>query len=273
MRPHLPRKAAAELKTRIRLRLQETYRYFDSCRELTEAQVLTKAIQESDPLFSKVLKMFASRVAYACERLKLVIDQLDELFVGTLDSFSQKLLREFAFESGKIERAEITDDAKSYSQQLIHDVLRAWIQKQPQDIVDSLMFAGELYSVDYYVATVEQSLNFASANFIEPKFSNADALVFQQATEQLAQIQLAQLQTLQNYYLLDGEFYKFVNGTKFRNDRLNRIFAKSLPRIIQTLQQHDYKHYLSSKLTVEKSDFATLIKVIREQQIFKKSCT
>jgi exodeoxyribonuclease V beta subunit len=33
--------------------------------------------------------MFASRIAYACERLKLVIDQLDELFVGTLDSFSQ----------------------------------------------------------------------------------------------------------------------------------------------------------------------------------------
>lgn len=265
------RKAAAELKTRIRLRLQETYRYFDSCRELTETQVLTKAAQESDPLFSKGLKMFASRIAYACERLKLVIDQLDELFVGTLDSFSQKLLREFAFESGKIERAEITDDAKSYSQQLIHDVLRAWIQKQPQDIVDSLMFAGELHGVDYYVATVEQSLNFASANFIEPKFSNADVQLFQQAIEQLAKIQLDQLQTLQNYYLLDGEFYKFANGTKFRNDRLNRIFAKSLPRIIQTLQQHDYKHYLSSKLSAEKSDFATLIKVIREQQIFKKA--
>lgn len=265
------RKAAAELKTRIRLRLQETYRYFDSCRELTETQVLTKAAQESDPLFSKVLKMFASRIAYACERLKLVIDQLDELFVGTLDSFSQKLLREFAFESGKIERAEITDDAKSYSQQLIHDVLRAWIQKQPQDIVDSLMFAGELHGVDYYVATVEQSLNFASANFIEPKFSNADVQIFQQAIEQLAKIQLDQLQTLQSYYLLDGEFYKFANGTKFRNDRLNRIFAKSLPRIIQTLQQHDYKHYLSSKLSAEKSDFATLIKVIREQQIFKKA--
>ncbi|MFW1642436.1 UvrD-helicase domain-containing protein [Acinetobacter guillouiae] len=265
------RKAAAELKTRIRLRLQETYRYFDSCRELTEAQVLTKAAQESDPLFSKVLKMFASRIAYACERLKLVIDQLDELFVGTLDSFSQKLLREFAFESGKIERAEITDDAKSYSQQLIHDVLRAWIQKQPQDIVDSLMFAGELHGVDYYVATVEQSLNFASANFIEPKFSNADVQLFQQAIEQLAKIQLDQLLTLQSYYLLDGEFYKFANGTKFRNDRLNRIFAKSLPRIIQTLQQHDYKHYLSSKLSAEKSDFATLIKVIREQQIFKKA--
>ncbi|MEG2269628.1 MAG: exonuclease V subunit beta, partial [Acinetobacter sp.] len=176
-------------------RLQETSRYFEACRELTEHEVLAKAKQESDPLFSKLLEIFASRIAYACERLKLVIDQLDELFVGTLDSFSQKLLREFAFESGKIERAEITDDAKSYSHQLIHDILREWIQKQPQEIIDSLMFAGELHGVDYYVATVEQSLNFASANFIEPQFSSVDFEQFQSAVEQLKQISLVQLQS------------------------------------------------------------------------------
>lgn len=265
------RKAAAELKSRIRSRLQDTFHYFESCRELTESQVLNKAQQETDPLFSKLLKTFASQVAYACERLKLVIDQLDELFVGTLDSFSQKLLREFAFESGKIERAEITDDAKSYTYQLIHDVLRAWIQKQPQDIVDSLMFAGELHGVDYYASTVEQSLNFASAKFVEPQFSTVDAQSFQQAIEQLSQIQLQQLQTLEAYYLLDGDYYKFCNGTKFRSDRFHRIFTKSLPQIIQTIQQQGYKHYLSSGLAVEKSDFSTLIKVLREQQIFKKA--
>ncbi|AXQ21024.1 exonuclease V subunit beta [Acinetobacter wuhouensis] len=265
------RKAAAELKSRIRARLQETFRYFESCRELTEAEVLAKAQQETDPLFAKVLVTFATQIAYACERLKLVIDQLDELFVGTLDSFSQKLLREFAFESGKIERAEITDDAKSYSHQLIHDILRAWIQKQPQEIVDSLMFAGELRGVDYYVATVEQSLNFASAQFIEPQFSSADSQMFQQAIEQLAQIPPEKLQSLEAYYLLDGEYYKFINGTKFRSDRFHRIFAKSLPQIIQTVQKNDYKHYLSSSLATAKTDFATLIKVLREQQIFKKA--
>ena len=265
------RKAAAELKSRIRLRLQESYRYFDACRELTEQEVLAKAAQESDPLFSKLLTTFASQIAYACERLKLVIDQLDELFVGTLDSFSQKLLREFAFESGKIERAEITDDAKSYSHQLIHDVLRAWIQKQPQDIVDSLMFAGELHGVDYYISTVEQSLNFASAQFIEPQFSSADAESFKQAIEQLAKIKLEQLQMLGTYYLLDGDYYKFTNGTKFRSGRFNRIFAKSLPQIIETLQHADYKHYLSANLSLARSDFATLIKTIHEAQIFKKA--
>lgn len=265
------RKAAAELKSRIRSRLQETARYFEACRELTEQEVLAKAKQESDPLFSKLLETFASRIAYACERLKLVIDQLDELFVGTLDSFSQKLLREFAFESGKIERAEITDDAKSYSHQLIHDILREWIQKQPQEIIDSLMFAGELHGVDYYVATVEQSLNFASANFVEPQFSTADFKTFQNAVEQFKQIPLDQLQSLEAYYLLDGEHYKQINGTKFRNGRFNRIFAKSLPHIIETLQRSGAKHYLSTSLATAKADLATLIKVLGEEQIFKKS--
>lgn len=265
------RKAAAELKSRIRSRLQETARYFEASRELTEHEVLAKAKQESDPLFSKLLETFASRIAYACERLKLVIDQLDELFVGTLDSFSQKLLREFAFESGKIERAEITDDAKSYSHQLIHDILREWIQKQPQEIIDSLMFAGELYGVDYYVATVEQSLNFASAKFVEPQFSTADFKTFQNAVEQFKQIPLDQLQSLEAYYLLDGEHYKQINGTKFRNGRFNRIFAKSLPHIIETLQRSGAKHYLSTSLSAAKTDLATLIKVLREEQVFKKA--
>ena len=48
-----------------------------------------------------MLERNANQIGYACERLQLVLDQLDELFVGTLDSFSQTLLREFAFESGK----------------------------------------------------------------------------------------------------------------------------------------------------------------------------
>jgi exodeoxyribonuclease V beta subunit len=138
------RAAAAELKTRIRLRLQDMYRDLQAYRGLTEQEVLAQAKQQTDPLMQHVLLHFATRIDYACERLKLVLDQLDELFVGTLDSFSQKLLREFAFESGKIERAQITDDAKRYTRQLIHDVLREWIQAQPQALIDGLYNIGAL---------------------------------------------------------------------------------------------------------------------------------
>ena len=100
-----------------------------------------------------------------------MIDQLDELFVGTLDSFSQKLLREFAFESGKIERAEITEDAKSYTRQLIHDVLREWIQSQPQQVINFYISVGNLKSVDHYIQLVESSLNFSSATFETSRFA------------------------------------------------------------------------------------------------------
>ncbi|MDU6055513.1 MAG: UvrD-helicase domain-containing protein, partial [Acinetobacter junii] len=141
------RAAAAELKTRIRARLVEVQQFLEPFRNVLEADIYQFALQENDPLKQHILQTFAPRIAYACERLKLVIDQLDELFVGTLDSFSQKLLREFAFESGKIERAQITEDAKAYTRQLIHDVLREWIQAQPQPLIDTLYMVGGLKNV------------------------------------------------------------------------------------------------------------------------------
>ena len=231
------RKASAELKSRIRARLVETHRYFESCRDLTEAQILAKAKQETDPLFAQVLPTFATQIAYACERLKLVIDQLDEIFVGTLDSFSQKLLREFTFESGKIERAEITDDAKSYTYQLIHDVLRAWIQQQPQNIIDYLLLNKKLKSQDSYVSMVENSLNFASAQFQVITPPEIDLPQFSQEIENLQQLDLAQLESLSDYYLPDGQYHQIV-GKKWRDAcKMQLLLTQSLPAFLAALQQ------------------------------------
>ena len=265
------RKASAELKSRIRARLQETFRYFEDCRELTESEVLAKAEQEKDPLFSTILKTFATQIAYACERLKLVIDQLDDLFVGTLDSFSQKLLREFAFESGKIERAEITDDAKSYSFQLIHDVLREWIQAQPQKLIDHMMFAGYLKPVDYYAPVVEQSLNFASAQFVAPSFDESEWHTRQDIFDQLQNIDIENMKTLAPYYLEEGDYGKAFNGVKFKNGRFQRIFHESLPLLINSLKAFGADFYLNGMLSGARDDLATFAKVYHEQQIFKKS--
>ena len=204
------RKAAAELQSRVRLRLIETQRYFEGCRVLTEHEVIAKATAESDPLFATLLNTFSNRIAYACERLKLVIDQLDELFVGTLDSFSQKLLREFAFESGKIEYATITDDAKSYSYQLIHDVLREWIQAQSQPTIDYLLLNKKLKSQDSYVSVVESSLNFTSAYFQPIPPPQVDLTEFEQYIDQLIRIDLSQSPTLSEYYLEDGQYFKIL---------------------------------------------------------------
>ncbi|NHB56731.1 UvrD-helicase domain-containing protein [Acinetobacter sp. 194] len=231
------RKAAAELKSRVRSRLQDTQRYFEACRELTEQQILAKAEQESDPLFAVLLKTFSTQIGYVCERLKLVIDQIDELFVGTLDSFSQKLLREFAFESGKIEYAQITDDAKKYSRQLIHDILREWIQQQSQHTIDYLLLNQKLKSEDAYVSVVENSLNFASAHFqpvITPDF---DVQAFQKEVDQFIQLDLSQVQSLSDFYAPDGQHHK-VLAKKWRDDlKLQRLLHDALPALIEGLKQ------------------------------------
>ncbi|MGE8557933.1 MAG: UvrD-helicase domain-containing protein [Acinetobacter sp.] len=231
------RAAAAELKNRIRLRLVETLRYFDSCQTLTQAEIQAKIAAESDPLFQKVLGDYATRVDFARERLKLVIDQLDELFVGTLDSFSQKLLREFSFESGKIERADITDDAKSYTYQLIHDVLREWIQLQPQNVVDYLLLNQKLKSQEAYVPVVENSLNFASAQFQEVQAPELDLNQFEQLVDEFIQLDLGLIASLSDYYCADGQYHSVI-GKKWRTDGLmQRTLCDDLPAFIHALAE------------------------------------
>ena len=234
------RKAAAELKSRIRARLQETYRYFDACRDLSEQEILLKAQQEKDPLFAKLLLTFATQVAYACERLKLVIDQLDELFVGTLDSFSQKLLREFAFESGKIERAEITDDAKSYSHQLIHDVLREWIQAQPQEVVDYLVVNKKLKSQDGYIDLVDKTLNFSNAKILQSQDVNIDFNQLKQAVADLVAVDLSTISKLSPYYELES-----ISADKFLKPWsepgvMKSLLFNDLPLLIEKLKENGY---------------------------------
>ncbi len=245
----------------------ETHRYLDAKRSLTEKEILLQAEQESDLLLQHILKHFATRIAYACERLKLVIDQLDELFVGTLDSFSQKLLREFAFESGKIERAQITDDAKTYSRQLIHDVLREWIQSQPQTVIDALYLAGELKSVDSFVKLVEDSLNFSSAHF---KLPEKPTIQF----EQLAQLkQLAaeiDISLLEPYYSLDGDHYKHVSGTIFRNGAFNKLFSECLPQLLQVLKQSDSILVFDGSLAIQRELVFKFLGQLADQKVFKK---
>ncbi|AVF46509.1 exonuclease V subunit beta [Acinetobacter nosocomialis] len=261
------RAAAAELKSRIRARLVETYRYLDAKRSLTEKEILLQAEQETDLLLQHVLKHFATRIAYACERLKLVIDQLDELFVGTLDSFSQKLLREFAFESGKIERAQITDDAKTYSRQLIHDVLREWIQSQPQTVIDALYLAGELKSVDSFVKLVEDSLNFSSAHF---KLPEKPTIQFEQLTQLKQLAAEIDISLLEPYYLLDGEHHKHVSGTIFRNGAFNKLFSECLPQLLQVLKQSDSILVFDGSLAVHRELVFKFLGQLADQKVFKK---
>ena len=261
------RAAAAELKTRIRARLVEVQQFLEPFRNVLEADIYQFALQENDPLKQHVLQNFAPRIAYACERLKLVIDQLDELFVGTLDSFSQKLLREFAFESGKIERAQITEDAKAYTRQLIHDVLREWIQAQPQPLIDTLYMVGGLKNVDYFIGMVESSLNFSSAQFKLPNFPEIEWAQLQQWRQQAQQIEL---NCLAEYFNLDGAHYSHINGTSFRNHAFNKLFSESLPQLLKTLAETENLQVFDAYFSSQRDAAFKFLDKLNEQKIFKK---
>lgn len=242
------RAAAAELKSRVRARLIETLRYFEGCQSLTEREIQAKIAAEQDPLFIKVLTDYAQRVGFAQERLKLVIDQLDELFVGTLDSFSQKLLREFSFESGKIERADITDDAQSYTQQLIHDVLREWIQAQPQPVVNYLLMSQQLKSVENFIPLVNDTLNFASASMVEVQSPNLKIDAFEKHLSYLAQINEQDIEKLSEYYLEDGQYFDLINKKAFSKGKFTKIFRESLPQVISSLKVYGKESFFSQSI-------------------------
>ncbi len=242
------RAAAAELKSRVRARLIETLRYFEGCQSLTEREIQAKIAVEQDPLFIKVLTDYAQRVGFAQERLKLVIDQLDELFVGTLDSFSQKLLREFSFESGKIERADITDDAQSYTQQLIHDVLREWIQAQPQPVVNYLLMSQQLKSVENFIPLVNDTLNFASASMVEVQSPNLKIDAFEKHLSYLAQINEQDIEKLSEYYLEDGQYFDLINKKAFSKGKFTKIFRESLPQVISSLKVYGKESFFSQSI-------------------------
>ncbi|HQW54219.1 MAG TPA: UvrD-helicase domain-containing protein, partial [Acinetobacter sp.] len=261
------RAAAAELKSRIRLRLVEIQQFLEPLRSVLEADIHILAAQESDPLKQHLLQNFAPRIAYACERLKLVIDQLDELFVGTLDSFSQKLLREFAFESGKIERAQITDDAKSYTRQLIHDVLREWIQAQPQQIIDALYIVGGLKGVDHFVGMVESALNFSSAQFKLPEMPKTELSQLQQWQQQARKIELIELA---QYFELDGMYYSYISGTYFKKDAFYYLFSEALPQLLTGLENTDNVQIFDAHFADARKAAFNFLDKLDSQKIFKK---
>lgn len=193
------RKATAELKNRVRLRVEETLAYIQRHQQLNSVEITAKIQNETDPLFQQVLKDYGSRLDYARRRLRLVLNQLDELFVGTLDSFSQKLLREFAFESGKIERAELTEDQDLYIQQLIHDVLRDWIQQQPQYMVNHLYVQNLLKPVEHYTGLVRDALNFSKQHFRKIELAECDLNKLEACISQLVSIQEHDLAVMRRY--------------------------------------------------------------------------
>ncbi|RLL42568.1 exodeoxyribonuclease V subunit beta [Acinetobacter cumulans] len=263
------RKAAAELKSRIRQRLYQVLSLLESLRSTQVAVIQAKAEAEKDELVKVILERHAHQIGYACDRLQLVLDQLDELFVGTLDSFSQNLLREFAFESGKIERAEITNDDSVYIQQLVHDTLREWIQQQPQYLINYLLIQNKLSSIDSYMDVVGKSLNFAYVELEKPQ----EIFSEEKFEDKIQKLKYFNHTEMSEYYGKEGQFSDQINNRIFVKGSFPKIFLEDIPNLLLNITKLGPAWFFSEEadsclVCIEKMFFGSDGK--REFRVFKK---
>lgn len=159
------RKAVSELRQRIRNNLQEILDFFQQHRGADNIELANALHTKKHPLFKLLAEEFQNNINYLCERLNLALDQYDELYIGTLDSLTQKLLREFRFETGQTQTLQLTEQQNQLLYQITHDGLRAWIQQQPADLIKQLYEVDFFQSIDDYFNLLKQSLNFKSAEW------------------------------------------------------------------------------------------------------------
>jgi|GEM_PF-91731 len=100
---------------------------------------------------------------HCLNRLDLALQGFDELFVGTLDSFCQKLLSEFAFESGQGERLVISEQEQELCAEILHDAVRQWRAKQDPHLIGLLLQTKKLHDGTAYQYSVATVMNFLSA--------------------------------------------------------------------------------------------------------------
>ncbi|MDE2421792.1 MAG: UvrD-helicase domain-containing protein [Gammaproteobacteria bacterium] len=158
------RAAAAELQDRIRKRIQEVGLLLQIAID-DSARATMRATDTNDVLGLSLLVKLSSKEKRkeACDQLKLALDTFDELFINTLDSFCQKILREFAFDTGQGEPREISEQEDELKQQLIHDALRQWRSQQDPRLIEMLVLTNSITDIEDHEGVVKTTLNFLSA--------------------------------------------------------------------------------------------------------------
>lgn len=224
------RTAAAELKLRIRKRFEDFRSLFHRAIE-NHAEVLQHMQAEQDWLAVYLLqKLDVGQLNHARNRLQLALDSFDELFVGTLDSFCQKLLNEFAFDSGQHEILQISEQEAEACYQVMHDALRQWRSRQPARIIELLVLTDQLKDVEDYRGSITTVLNFLSAQLQPVEMPVIDWQLFENTQQQLTQCDWSSLAA---FLQPDGEHHsKLMKNRAFTNN------AQVFPGIVAALQDN-----------------------------------
>ena len=116
-------------------------------------------IEQKDPKLDFLL---------AKRRTQTALNQLDKLFVSTLDSLCQKWLLEFSSETGYSSDVQISNDVSHVVGAMVHDQLRGFMafiyNRHADDTALYQFISAKLKLADDFEKAVERALNFYTAH-------------------------------------------------------------------------------------------------------------
>lgn len=224
------RAAAAELKARIRKSF-ETYRSL--LRQAIDApeQTLQQVMANKDVLGEYLLKKLdVDQQVHGQNLLQFALDTFDELFVGTLDSFCQKLIREFAFDSGQYESLTISEQDAELCYQVLHQSLRQWYSQQDPRLIELLVLTGQYKDVDHFEGNLQQVLNFLSAPIEPVTVPVFDWNAYDHTLESVRHLDHSELDGYDHFFEENGKYKAHLHGGKvfFKHGHLFKSLLASV---------------------------------------------
>ena len=236
-----PNQAVTQALTQAMTQAQRQTRF-----EWLKAQALLAGNAEliSDPINAHLIGYLLDHtedypLADAIRRCKLVLTTLDKLFVGTLDSLSQKWLAEYSAETGYQQGVQISADEQLVIESIIHDAVRGFqshLYYQQPEIYQLLQHTKRLTAPSDHLNVAQKSMQFISTPIDEVALGDdIDFVAYQQA---LADFVNCDLSDIAPYFDTD---YGLQQGLK-KNGKLSKNVA-AIVSIQQLVKQYHFVFY------------------------------
>ncbi|MBK3393215.1 UvrD-helicase domain-containing protein [Psychrobacter sp. M9-54-1] len=192
-------------------------------------------------------------LADAIRRCALVLTTLDKLFVGTLDSLSQKWLSEYSAETGHQQGIQISDQEQIVIESIIHDTVRAhhsYLYNQKPEIYQLLQHTKRLTAPADHIGVAQKSMQFISTPIEAVEMGEEiDFAAYQQA-----------LDTFKNCDLKDIEPYFDIEFGIEKGLKKGGKFGKTI-YAIATIQKlvHQYEGAFFANLDADSESFYGLV--------------
>ena len=164
-------------------------------------------------------------LADAMRRCALVLTTLDKLFVGTLDSLSQKWLSEYSAETGYQQGVQISDQEQIVIESIIHDAVRAhhsYLFNQKHEIYQLLQHTNRLTAPADHIGVAQKSMQFISTPIENVDMGEEiDFSAYQQALDAFKN---CDLKDVEPYFSKDYRKAQGFHGTAGLGAKIDRIY-------------------------------------------------